>query len=349
MTLASAPKSVCILRLSAIGDVTHILPIIATLHEYWPDTRVTWIIGKIEYQLVKSLPNIEFIVFDKLKGWSEYRQLRQQLKGRCFDILLMMQVALRTNLISMLIPAKRKIGFDKSRARDFHSLFCKESIDGPHRVHVLDTFFQFLEKAGIQRRRMDWLLKADPESVAYATGIMDDKPTVIINPCSSARKNNWRNWPESYYAEIIDYLIDKKTVQVILSGGPANEEILFSERVIALCQHKPLNLVGKTSLMQLLALLEQAQCLIAPDTGPAHMGTVAGIPVIGLFASSNPQRSGPYSSLANCVNAYPQALEKYNKNSLASARWGERIRHADVMKLIPVNAVLNQINKILTS
>ncbi len=344
LALDKAPQSLCILRLSAIGDVTHMLPVIATLQQQWPHTKISWIIGTIEYQLVKSLPGIEFIIFNKGNGIAEYRKLRKTLAGRHFNILLMMQVALRANLISLLIKADIKIGYDHKRARDFHSLFCNQHIEGPHRVHVIDTFFQFIEKLGITERKMDWLLKSDDQSSLYAKNIIDGQSCIIINPCSSARKNNWRNWPIEYYAQVINQLL-QKNIKVILTGGPDPEEIRFSQKIIELCQQSPLNLVGKTSLAQLLALLEQAHCLISPDTGPAHMGTVAGIPVIGLYASSNPERSGPYKSLSITVNAYPSALQKYNQKSIDEARWGQRVRDPQVMKTITVENVLTQISK----
>lgn len=332
------PQSLCLLRLSAIGDVTHMLPVVATLRQQWPDCRLTWIIGKIEYQLVKSLPDIEFIIFDKANGWKEYLNFRQIMKGRNFDALLMMQVALRANLISALIPASIKIGYDKPRSRDFHQFFCNQSISGPTRVHVLDTFFQFIEAVGITQRNMDWQLKAFDAERQWAAQMINGYPTIIINPCSSVRKNNWRNWPQAYYAELIDWL-HARQFQVILTGGPSEAEKTFSRVITTQCQQPPKNLVGETSLMQLLALLEQATCLIAPDTGPAHMGTVAGTPVIGLYASSNPERTGPYNSRHILVNAYPQALQKYNGKSIENARWGERVRHPDVMKLITVEHV----------
>jgi heptosyltransferase I len=349
LTFNQPPASVCIIRLSAIGDVTHLLPIIATLQQQWPETTITWIIGKVEYQLVKSLPGIEFIIFDKSNGLAEYISLRKKLSGRRFEILLMMQVALRANLIGLMIRADHKIGYDKERSRDFHSLFCKEHIDGPVRVHVLDTFFQFIEKLGIKNRHMDWLLNADPESLSFAEKLITNNPTVIINPCSSARKNNWRNWSVANYARVIDYLISDKGFQVILTGGPSNEEILYSRRIIYECRYEPVNLVGKTTLTQLLALLEQASCLIAPDTGPAHMGTVADIPVIGLYASSNPLRTGPYKSLDILVNAYPQALLKYKNKSLDQASWGERVRDPEVMKMISVKQVIQHLDECLNS
>jgi heptosyltransferase I len=337
------PRSLCILRLSAIGDVTHMLPVIATLQQQWPDTRITWIIGKIEYQLVKSLPGVEFIVFDKRKGFAEWLSLHRQLAGRRFDILLMMQVALRASLLSLLIRARRRIGYDRARSRDLHSLFCNERIDGPERVHVLDTFFQFLERMGIHQRRMDWLLKADAQDAEFAQNLIGDRPCVVINPCSSARKNNWRNWPVEHYAEVIDYLAEKG-VRVLITGGPSSQETGFADSLIASCKHQPVNLVGQTSLGQLLALLQRAQCLVAPDTGPAHMGTVASIPIIGLYASSNPLRTGPYNSQQHTIDAYPAALKKYNDKNVDQVPWGFRVRDSEVMRMIPVQAVIDKLH-----
>ncbi len=348
LPLQQPPKSLCLLRLSAIGDVTHMLPLIATLQHYWPQTRLTWIIGKAEYALLKSLDGIEFIVFDKSNGLAEYRKLRRSLSKRRFDLLLMLQVAMRANLISLLINADQKIGYDKSRSRDFQSWFCQQRIEGPDRVHQLDTFFQFLETIGLTQRRMDWLLQATDEDREFARGHLGQQAAVVINPCSSARANNWRNWPEASYARVIDHLMERG-LKVILSGGPDAAEAAFCERVVRACAGTPVNLAGKTSLTQLLALLELSQFMIAPDTGPAHMGTVAGIPVIGLYASSNPLRTGPYNSQQTLVNVYPQALQHYNHKSLDQARWGERVRDPQVMEMISVEAVIQRIDLCLQS
>ena len=258
----------------------------------------------------------------------------------------MMQVALRANFISLLIKADLKIGYDKKRSRDFHGLFCDQHIEGQDRVHVVDTFFQFIEKMGIIQKNMNWLLKSSEQNRLFAQKIIKKQTTVIINPCSSARKNNWRNWPQPYYAKVIDYLM-QHDINVILTGGPDPEELKFTLDIIQQCQLQPLNLVGKTSLAQLLALLEQAQILIAPDTGPAHMGTVADIPVIGLYASSNPERSGPYNSLQISVNKYPEAMQNFNQKSVKKARWGQRVRHPDVMKLISADDVIQKLTRLM--
>ncbi len=345
---SQAPKSLCIFRLSAIGDVTHILPIIHTLKKVWPETKITWVIGKLEYQLVKSLVDIEFIQFDKSAGWRAYNKLHQQLKGRQFDVLLMMQAALRASIASLIIPAKHKLGFDKQRAADFQWLFSNWKISGEPRVHVLDGFFQFLQTMGIKERKMDWNLPIASEDLDYATSISNKIPCAVINPCSSARRNNWRNWSESRYAEIVDHL-HSKDFQVILTGGPSSQETAYAQTISTLCQTEPVNLVGKTSLGELLALLKYADFVIAPDTGPAHMATVVDTPVVGLFASSNPERTGPYKSLSQSVNCYPEALRQFKQKNIDGVPWGERVRDPKVMDLISVDDVKQKIESITGS
>ena len=121
--LTSPAQSICILRLSALGDITHTLPVFYTLRKAWPNTKITWIIGKLEYKLVKEIEGVEFIIFDKKEGFAAYKKIRQQSKNKHFDILLHMQMSLRASMISLLINAKIKIGFDRKRAKDGQWLF----------------------------------------------------------------------------------------------------------------------------------------------------------------------------------------------------------------------------------
>src|SRR3954463_11274930 len=106
------PQSICLLRTSALGDVTHVVPLVRTLQNAWPQTRLTWIVGKLEHKLVGDIAGVEFLVFDKGAGWRGLRSLRKQLAGLRFDALLHLQVALRANLVSALVPANLRIGYD---------------------------------------------------------------------------------------------------------------------------------------------------------------------------------------------------------------------------------------------
>ena len=128
LPLADPPRSVCILRLSAIGDACHVVPIVRTLQHAWPQTQLTWIIGKAEARLMSLLDGVEFITADKRAGWGAPSDLRSRLQGRRFDVLLHMQLSMRASLIARRIAADVKLGFDRARARELQWLFTNARI-----------------------------------------------------------------------------------------------------------------------------------------------------------------------------------------------------------------------------
>ncbi|MBL4711305.1 MAG: glycosyl transferase, partial [Gammaproteobacteria bacterium] len=247
----------------------------------------------------------------------------------------------------LIIRADTKIGFDKARSRDFQHLFTNASITGDARVHVIDTFFQFLQTLGINEKVYRWDIPVSDNDIAYAKQTLGGKSTLVINPCTSVRANNWRNWDIKHYAATIDYAAANHNLNIVLTGGPAKEERAFGDAIAEQATTPVTNLIGKSTLKQLQAILSAADIVIAPDTGPAHMAAATGTPVIGLYASSNPLRTGPYSSLKWTVNKYPDALKKYNQQNVKNAAWGKRVRAADVMEIINVCDVTDVLDEIL--
>ncbi|MDH5659492.1 MAG: ADP-heptose--LPS heptosyltransferase I, partial [Gammaproteobacteria bacterium] len=192
------PKHICILRLSAIGDICHTLPIIRTIQAHWPDTKITWIIGKTEYELIKGIDNIDFIIFNKKFDIKEYFRTRSKLKNINFDVLLHMQMSLRASLISLMIKAKIKIGFDRKRAKDGQWLFTNKKIKALSKQHVMDSLFGFSQTLGIKDNLVRWDIPV-PETEQISAkkllcGIVD---YVAISPCSS---KVYRNWHTKGYA-----------------------------------------------------------------------------------------------------------------------------------------------------
>ena len=113
---SSAPDSVCILRLSAIGDVCNTVAAVQAIQRQWPETKITWVIGKIEACLVNDLPKVRLVVFDKKSGWQAYQTLWAQLRHQMFDALLHMQYSLRASIATIGIKARYKIGFDHDKS-----------------------------------------------------------------------------------------------------------------------------------------------------------------------------------------------------------------------------------------
>ena len=358
LPLLKAPSSLCLLRLSAIGDVTHILPIVRTLQHYWPETKITWVIGRLEHQLIEDIEGVEFVVFDKALGLNAYKILWSQLRGRKFDVFLHMQVSLRSNLASLCVRAPLKLGFDKSRAKDFQWLFSNARIKAIDCQHVLDGFFEFLKALGLNERQLLWDIPIPLKDQRWAEHLMNGQRVLIINPSSSQRLNNWRSWGANNYAALIAYAIEEYDLRVILTGGPADNEMVLAQDILScplLSNHRERlsqidNLVGKTSLKQLAALMQKSLAVVAPDTGPAHIANALGKPIIGLYVTSNPKRTGPY--IANqaltdlTVNCYPQALLKYEKCTEADVPWGKRVRNADALDLITIDSVKAKLDKL---
>ncbi|VAX10273.1 ADP-heptose--lipooligosaccharide heptosyltransferase II [hydrothermal vent metagenome] len=338
----SIPRTLCILRLSAIGDICHLLPVVRSLQHYWPQTKLTWIVGKQEHNLVGDIPGIEFIIFDKSKGWAAYKNLYQQLRGRHFDVLLHMQMSLRASIASRLIPADIRLGFDRKRANDLQWLFTNKKIPHVDKQHVVDSFFGFIETLGIHERVLKWDIPISESTHKQVKKLLPKTPYVVISPCSSMA---YRNWTIEGYAAVAKHITEKYGKAIVLTGGPSEIEREYGNKITALCQPPPTNLIGKTSLKELLAVIDHAEVVIAPDSGPAHMATAVNTPVIGLYACTNPDRARPYKSARWVIDKYHEAIQaEYNK-TVDQLSWGIRVRKTGTMDRISVADVTNMFDK----
>jgi heptosyltransferase I len=332
-------KSLCLLRTSALGDVTHVVPLVRTLQQALPGVRLTWIVGTLERRLVGDLPGVEFVGFDKAAGLAGRRGVRGALRGRHFDALLHMQVALRANLLSLAVRARRRIGYDPARSRDLHGLVVGERIAARHGQHVLDAIGSFAEPLGLRQTAVRWDIPVPAQAVDWARAhIPDAMPTLVVSPASSHALRNWR--PDRY-AAVIDHATTRG-MRVVLVGGPSAAERAMADAILAATQTRPLDLTGKDTLKQLLALLARATMVLTPDSGPMHIANAVGSKVIGLHAASNPQRSGPYSDRRWCVDRYDAAARRFLGKPAAELRWGTKIEYPGVMDLIGVDDVIER-------
>ncbi|NVD05368.1 glycosyltransferase family 9 protein [Vibrio sp. JPW-9-11-11] len=337
------PKSICVLRLSAIGDVCHALSVVQQIQRRYPSCNITWIMGKIEAQLLGDLEGINVVVFDKKRGFKGMKEVWQQLKGQRFDYLLHMQVALRASLLTLGIKAKKRVGFSWHRAKEGQWLFTNVKLPTTGAPHVLDNFAQFALYLDCPAQEPKWnipLAESDYSALAQLGG----KPYIVISPAASKDE---RNWLPERYASIADYAAGKG-YQVVLCGAPTDRERRLADSIISFAEKPIHNLVGQTSLKQLTAVLSKAEVVIAPDSGPAHIATTQGTPVIGLYAHSNPRRTGPYNSLPYVASVYEQVAEAQYGKAVSDLPWGARVKGADLMSNISVELVEQQLDKVLT-
>ncbi|MEA3137858.1 MAG: heptosyltransferase [Gammaproteobacteria bacterium] len=347
-TLSFKPplQRVCLLRLSAIGDTCHALAALRAFQAAWPQTRFTWIIGKLEAKLMTEiLPEIEFITFDKAATLSELWRLRKLLSGRRFDLLLDMQLSFRASLVSRAVNAPIRLGFDRGRARELQWLFTNAQIEPAESEHVLDSFMGFARACGIEPSAPRWDVPLPRSALAYARSVIPDGgATLLISPCSSHAA---RNWSPVRYAAVADYAATAHQMRVVLVGGRSSLEAQMGAAITAAARVPQVNQIGKDTLPQLLGLMSQSTVLLSPDSGPAHMAGMVGLPVIGLYAATNPQRAGPYYSRQWCVDKYDEAARKFLNKPAAQIPWTAKIERPGVMDLIAVSEVTAKLDALM--
>lgn len=361
----SEPSSICLLRLSALGDVTHVLPVVHALRLRFPNAKLTWVIGKLEQKLLEGLSDIEWIVVDRKRPLAEWRRLRRELAGRRFDVLLHMQLALRAGVIASAISAQRRIGYPRSLHKELHGWLVNECIAlpipgpstepirgpstepipgpssgpraGPNVGHVVDMLMGFAAHLGAHSQPEHWPLVIPDAAHEFRLKHLGAHCNyAVISACSS---HPLRNWHVEGYAAVADALAERG-LRVVLVGGRNALELSMGQAIVQACKHPPLDLIGQDTLKELLAVLAKARVLITPDSGPAHFASALGTPVVALHAATDAQRSGPYR-FRNCsVNAYPRAAQQFLRRAAASLRWGKKIELPGVMQLITVSEVL---------
>ncbi len=343
--VTSPPQSICLVRLSAIGDTCHALAVARNLRDNWPDARITWIIGKTEAGLLGDVGDVEFIIFDKAKGAAAYDAVERAVAGRHFDVALCMHASMRANRLYRRLPSPLRLGFDFRRARDFQWLFTNRRVPFARGEHALDAMMGFARAIGTRPTPLRWDIPLGKEDRAFAARFVTH-PALVISPCSSERERNFRNWPASRFAAVARHVQEKHGCRIVLTGGGSLIEREYGAQILAESGADIVNLIGQTSLKQSLAVFAAADAVICPDSGPAHMATAVQTPVIGLYATSNPDRTGPYVARQLTVNRYPEALRRFLNKSVDEVPWGHRVRDPAAMELISVEDVVDKVDAV---
>ena len=300
------PREIAIVMLSALGDAVHVLPVVNALKRAWPDSRITWVIQPVPHRLVDGHENVdEFILFRRRRGadaWRSYTELSRTLGTRRFDLLINLQVYLKAGLITSVMNADVKLGFDRRRARDMKWLFTTHRIPPRATGHVQDQYFEFIEHLGIDPDPVAWnLVITDEERVAQRAFFAQfDRPVCGIVVGTSKLEKNWL--PERY-ARVIEAIEVDYGMKCVLLGGPSAAEQAMAERILRETRAQPLDALAD-DVRRLLWLLDGCDLVISPDTGPLHIARALDRPVIGLYGYTNPLRYGPYRRPDSVVDGY---------------------------------------------
>jgi heptosyltransferase I len=297
--------------MSAVGDAVHVLPVINALKRANPRTRITWVLQPGPATLVRGHRSVdEIIIFDRARGWRAFAGVRSELAKRRFDLVINLQVYFKAGIVTAFTRAPIKLGFDRSRARDFNWLFTSTKIPAHALQHVQDQYFEFLGALGVSSEPVEWDLGPWPDERAWQAQFL----TSVNRPVASiviATSKPEKDWIPERWAEVADALYLRYGMQVVLVGGTSERERAAERIVMERASHKPRSELG-SGLRKLVSILDASSLVLSPDTGPLHMSVALDRPVISLMGYTNPKRTGPYRKFHDLmIDVYGEPGENY--------------------------------------
>ena len=325
---------IVIVMMSAIGDVVHVLPVLHALKRHAPTCHITWVLKPVPAMLVRGHPLIDEIVeFNPDHGWHAYVEVAKALRNRKFDLLLDFQVALKAGIVTALLNARTKLGFDRARAKDANWIFTNTRIPPHVPQHVADQYFEFLRFLNVEPEPIAWNLGPREDEQAWQREFFSafDRPVASIN---IATTNADRDWIPERWARVIDALWDRYGIESVLVGGRSERELSTADAITSAVRHKPRSALG-SGVRRLVSILDGSALVIALDSAPLHISNALGRPVISLMANADPRRTGPYRRSQDLI------VDRYHEEGEISPvsskrRWGR-------MPLIGVDDVLDKL------
>lgn len=292
MTLPSEPR-VCIVLLSAVGDVVHALPIVNAIKRARPRAHLTWLLQDAGAALLAGHPAVdEILLFRRKAGLAGFVQAGMQLRDRPFDVVLDLQCYFKATVLTAFCRSPVKIGLDPARAREFNWIVNNHHLPKRPVNHVQEHFLEFLDYLQIPREPVEWNLGPWPSERPWQDDFFRSLPRPRV-ALVAGTSNPKKDWLPDRWVELNDRLHRDFGLTTILVGAQTPRETTLGQKMAAECRHPPVNALG-SGLRRLVAILDGCDLVISPDTGPLHLAGALGKPVVGLYGYNSPARVGPW-------------------------------------------------------
>lgn len=293
----STSPRILIVRLSAIGDIIHGIPILNAIRDTYPSAHIGWVVEGAGAMLLQGQPALNALLVTR-KGWlkslSEVMRIRREMRSHCFDIAIDLQGLTKSALAAWLSGAPVRIGLGGHDGKELSQWFYNKTVT-PDAEHVIDRSLQLLTAIDIKEPSPRFSLPADEESDAKAAAVITDMQLesgfAVLNPGAG-----WpsKRWPPERFSEVALSLKLKHNLPSVVTWAGELEKSLAKQicdtAVDAAIMAPP------TTLRELAALLNHARIFVGSDTGPLHLAVAAGTPCVGLYGPMPAERNGPYGT-----------------------------------------------------
>lgn len=307
--------NILIVRLGALGDVVHAIPAAAALKRKFPDARIDWLVDRKHREIVDLVTVIDRTIAinsSSLGGWIEaVRTLRQTSYTAAIDL----QGLLKSAVLARASGAEHVIGFSiyhlrEKTARPFYSTTADVGAD-----HIIVRNINLLRAVEVDSAEIEFPLRAPASDVLerLRERLPDARPFVLINPGAA-----WPNkrWPPERFSALASFIRDEVGMTPVVVWGPGEETLAHG--IVSLSSGAAVE-APPTSVTDLVALTRAASLLISGDTGPLHIATAVGTPVVALFGPTDPARNGPYAAEDVSVSRYDACDCHYERRCHQSA------------------------------
>lgn len=277
-------KRILVITLSNAGDIVLTTPVIRTLSKEFPDARIDVMVGPGGREIFEKDPRIfKLIIYDKHTAIAEKRRLQLKLKSLKYDLV----VDLRNTVFPLLIGPK----FRTATIQKFPSSV----------FHRKERHLYRLKSLGIDNLKENSYIYIPEEDDEYISSLIKENgikdPIVVVN---AGAKSHLKRWLPGSFAEVSDRLIAECSASVVLVG--LEEDAAAVNAVMNNIKRKAFNLLGKTNIRQLAALLKRAKLLITNDSAPLHLGCAVATKVLALFGPSDPAKYAPTGEFDIFIN-----------------------------------------------
>lgn len=285
----SGPRRILIVRLGAIGDVVHALPLACRLRRGFPEARIDWAVGPVAAPLLEGHPAIDrTIILDKRAPLSFARRALAE-RAAPADVAIDLQGLFASGAAAFLMGAPRRLSFDRARTREASSIFHTERLapaprDGP----IIEQNLAFADALGAPPAPLEFRLGAPAAARAEATALLAGANGSPIAALIVGAGKDANRPAERTLVEVASALARAGLAPVLLGGA---RDVEAAARIAGASGAR--DLAGRTGLAVTLALLERAAVAVGGDTGPLHAAAACGTPVVALFGGANPARTGP--------------------------------------------------------
>jgi len=295
-------KRILIIRTDRIGDVVLSTPVIKAARSAFPDAYIAMMVSEQTKEIVTGNPDLnEVIVYDKQsrhRGFLKTLIFANWLKGKRFDLALILHSTVRVNIICCLAGIPQRVGYARGKM-DFLLTRRLEYTKRLGEKHEIEYSLDVLRSIGVKAEPSPLIIPLkesvvkEADSLLFESGLKKDEKFVVISPGASCVS---RIWPSANFARLADILKERFGLSTVLVSGL--EEVKIGEKVRELMSSKPVFLCGRMSLGVLAAILKRAPLLISNDSGPVHIACAVGTPVISIFSRKekglSPVRWGPF-------------------------------------------------------